>query len=65
MADSRYPHVRKSAARREWIPYVIEDPASCRQRPSCDLNQLLTLRGNGRSVTKGAAVVRANDRHQV
>jgi hypothetical protein len=46
MADPRHAERRQSTTRRELITCVIEDPSPCRQRASCDLNQVLTLRGS-------------------
>jgi hypothetical protein len=65
MRNHATPSAMESTAHREWISSVIVDSSSCRHRASCDLNQLLTLRGSGRSVIKGAAVVWANNRHKV
>ena len=44
---------------------VIEHQSSCRQRASCDLNGVLTLRGFGRSVHEGVSVVPSNGSHKV
>ena len=48
MADRDDLAERQSTTRRELITYVIEQPASHRQRLPSDLNELLTLRESGR-----------------
>jgi len=53
MADSCARDVRQSATHRELITYVIEQRPSCQQRLSCELTQVLTLRGAVCSATKG------------
>ena len=54
-----------STARRELLTCVIEGPSSYRQRASCELNQVLALRGNGRFVSHGPVVVEADDSRKV
>ena len=65
MRDRAIPSGQESTARRELFTYVIGDSWSCRHRPSCDLNQVLTLRGIGRSAAQRSAVVQANDSRKV
>jgi hypothetical protein len=50
MADPLDPGVQDSTTHRELFSYVIERRSSCLQRPSCELNGVLTLRGSARSV---------------
>lgn len=50
MADPVDPGVPDSTTHGELFSYVIEHRSSCLQRPSCELNGVLTLRGSARSV---------------
>ena len=65
MADQRDQGVRQITTHRELMTYVIEHRSSCRQRASCDLNEVLTLRESARSAYERPIVVQANNRNKV
>ena len=65
MADPIDSGVQQSPAHRERITYVIKHHSSWRQRSSCDLNGVLTLRGFERSGYERSTIERSNDSHKV
>jgi hypothetical protein len=65
MADLLGHAPDRSTTHRERITYVIERRLSRKQSASCDLNQVLTLRGSARSAYETAAVVPSVNRHKV
>ena len=65
MADSGPGDARQSTTHGELITCVIERRSSRRQSLSCDLSQVLTLRGYTRSEDEGLVVVHQQNRYEV
>ena len=64
MVDHATRKGEENTTHSERITYVIEYSSSWRQRPSCDLIQVLTLRESARSTLERQLIVRRN-RHKV
>ena len=65
MVDPAARTPNESTTYRERATCVIEHRLSSGQRLSCELNQVLTLRGRARSESEGSVVVRSNHGRKV
>jgi hypothetical protein len=65
MADSCALDVRQGTTHGQLDTCVIEALSSWRQSLSCDLSQVLPLRGGTRSPHESIVIVVSGDRHKV